>query len=131
MNANTEENMAMQNSLIDTLQSSSGMGVVNTLEPEMALWVAVLNQAVRDARGLVKKVKKDPGIWNHPLFRSEVLNLTSFFQSKSMEPGGFDFICDLMDMDPDKAAQRIHDKYLRHLTPVTDHPTRMASISVA
>ena len=91
------------------------------MEPETALWTAVLNLAVRDTQALVQKVQKDPNLWANPLFRSEVLHLQRYFQSKSMELGGFGFICDLMGLDPDQAAQHINRKYFQHLTLVNRH----------
>ena len=36
-------------------------------EPELTLWIAVLNQAVKDAKALVQKVENDPTLWSNPL----------------------------------------------------------------
>ncbi len=101
---------------------------MDAMRAEMNLWVAVLNQAVKDARALVQKVEKDPGLWANPLFRSEVLHLTRYFRSRSMRPGSFIFICDLMDVNPEQAARHIDEQYLRHLTPAEKRPTRMARL---
>ncbi|MBF0370494.1 MAG: hypothetical protein HQL52_13660 [Magnetococcales bacterium] len=99
------------------------------MEPEMALWIAVLNQAVKDVRALVKKVEKDPSLWANPLFRSEVLHLKRYFRRRSMEPGGFGFICELMDVDAVQATRQIEELYLRHLNrPVEQRPTRVAML---
>ena len=97
------------------------------MEPEKALWIAVLGQAVRDAAMLLKKVQKEPDLWADHFFRAEVRHLKQYFRSRSMEPGGFDFICSLMEVEPVHAAQRIEEKYLRHLVPVNERPTQMAS----
>jgi hypothetical protein len=97
-------------------------------EPDVTLWIAVLNQAVRDAKALVQKVKTNPALWSNPLFRSEVIHLKRYFRSQSMEPGSFTFICDLMGMDPERAAKQINEMYLRHLIQIPKHPTYMARI---
>jgi hypothetical protein len=98
-------------------------------EPEMTLWIAVLNQAVKDAKALVQKVENDPDLWSNPLFRSEVIHLKRYFRSQSMEPGSFTFICDLMGMDPKQAAKQINEMYLQHLIkPITKRPTQTARL---
>ena len=98
-------------------------------DPEMTLWVAVLNQAVRDAKALVQKIENDPDLWSNPLFRSEVIHLKRYFRSQSMEPGSFTFICDLMGMDPKQAAKQINEMYLQHLIkPITKCPTHTARL---
>jgi hypothetical protein len=97
-------------------------------EPEMTLWIAVLNQAVRDAKALVQKVENDPALWSNPLFRSEVIHLKRYFRSQSMEPGSFTFICDLVGMDPEQAAKQINEQYLRHLMLITKHHTHTSMI---
>jgi hypothetical protein len=102
-----------------------GSGVT---EPEMTLWIAVLNQAVRDAKALVQKVENDPDLWSNPLFRSEVIHLKRYFRSQSMEPGSFTFICDLVGMDPKQAAKQINGMYLQHLKLITKHPTQTARL---
>ncbi|MBF0342385.1 MAG: hypothetical protein HQL95_15680 [Magnetococcales bacterium] len=94
----------------------------HSTKQEMALWTAVLDLAVKDARALIRKVRKDPSLWIDPIFRSEVIHLKRYFRSRSMDPGGFGFICDLMDVDPEHAARSIEEKYLRHLIPITAFP---------
>ncbi|MBF0141209.1 MAG: hypothetical protein HQL74_13140 [Magnetococcales bacterium] len=86
------------------------------MEPEMVLWNAVLAQAIRDTVMLLKKVRKNPSLWANPLFLSEVRQIKRFFHSRSMEPGGFGFICTLLDLDPGHAASRIEQQYLKHLS---------------
>ena len=98
---------------------------------EKNLWIAVLGQAIDDAEALARKVRRDPDLRNDPLFRADAKSLTDYFQDESMEPGGFGFICDLMGVNPGQTAKRLNNKYLRHLTPVTDRPIRKASISAA
>ena len=100
-------------------------------EPELTLWIAVLNQAVKDAKALVQKVENDPTLWSNPLFRSEVIHLKRYFRSQSMEPGSFIFICDLMGMDHGKAAKQINEQYLQHLMLITKrhtHTTRILAV---
>ena len=101
------------------------------MEPETTLWIAVLNQAVKDAKALVQKVEKDPGLWVNPLFRSEVLHLKRYFRSRSMEPGGFGFVCELMDVDPGQAARQIEQLYLRHLNKPVERRTSRVSMLLA
>ncbi|MBF0424598.1 MAG: hypothetical protein HQL66_02085 [Magnetococcales bacterium] len=87
------------------------------MEPEKALWMAVLEQAVKDARALIRRAKADPTLWDSPSFRGEVKSLRRWFLAKSQHPGGFGFVCDLAGLDPERALARIDEKYLRHLTP--------------
>ena len=101
------------------------------MEPEKALWIAVLAQAVKDAELLLKKVRKTPELWSDHFFRADVRHLKQFFRSQSMELGGFGFICDLMGVEPVHAAQRIEQRYLRHLVPVSEISTRTASLPAA
>ena len=98
------------------------------MEQERTLWIAVLAQAVRDAEMLVKKVQKKPELWTNHLFRSEVRHIKRYFRSCSTEPGGLGFICDLIGVDSAQAAQCVEDQYLRHLVPVNERPTLMASL---
>jgi len=118
MNPNRKAAVPMRNKPICMIRPM-GMEESNTAESEKGLWIAVLNQAVKDARSLVQKVEKNPNLWGNPLFRFEVLHLKRYFLSRSMDPGGFGFICDLMNVDSEHAARRIDEKYLRRLTPVT------------
>ncbi|MBF0583743.1 MAG: hypothetical protein HQL80_05845 [Magnetococcales bacterium] len=97
------------------------------MEPEKELWIAVLAQAVRDTARLLKKVQKEPELWSNHLFRSDVRDLKRFFRDRSMAPGSFCFICSLMSLDPEQAAQRIEEKYLRHLVPVSKCSAHLAA----
>ena len=98
------------------------------MEPEKTLWIAVLAQAVKDAAILLKKVQKNPDLWADHMFRSEVRHIKQYFRSRSMEPGGFGFICSLMEIEPVQAAQRIEEKYLRYLVPANKRPIQKASL---
>ncbi|MBF0176474.1 MAG: hypothetical protein HQL63_06450 [Magnetococcales bacterium] len=112
-----------------TVNSPPAGEIARTPGTEKALWIAVLNQAVKDAKALVQKVEKDPDLWTNPLFRSEVLHLKRYFRCRSMEPGGFGFICDLMGVDAGQAARQIDELYLRHLNrPVEQRPARVAML---
>ncbi len=101
------------------------------MEPETNLWIAALAQAVRDAKTLAKRVQKKPELWGNHLFRSEVRHLKQFFRSQSMEVGSFGFICGLMNVDRDQAAQCIEERYLRHLVPTNERPIQMATPAAA
>ncbi|MBF0436926.1 MAG: hypothetical protein HQL77_16355 [Magnetococcales bacterium] len=106
--------MATKPELID---SQALLGNVSNLhDPEIILWNAVLARTVNDARMLLKKLRQNPSIWDCYLFRAEVGYIKQYFHKKSMEPGGFGFICLILDLDPDWAANRIKKKYLRYLT---------------
>ena len=94
----------------------------HAIRSERELWIAVLKQATDDAEAMAIQVQANPNLWTDPLFREEAIDLRQYFQSQSMDLGGFGFICDLMDLDPEKAAKRIHEKYLRHLVPVKERP---------
>ena len=99
------------------------------MEPEKALWIAVLNLAVKDARALARQVEKNPRLWANPMFRREVLHIKRYFRSRSMEPGGFAFVCDLMGVDAGQAARQIEELYLRRLKrPVEQRPSRVAML---
>ncbi|MEO5334153.1 MAG: hypothetical protein H7839_19240 [Magnetococcus sp. YQC-5] len=97
------------------------------MEPETRLWVAVLAQAVRDAETLVKRVQEKPELWTNYLFRSEVRHIKQFFRSQSLAVGSFGFICGLVNVDRDEAAQRIEEKYLRHLVPASKCSAHVAA----
>nr|CRH06171.1 conserved protein of unknown function [Candidatus Magnetococcus massalia] len=99
------------------------------MEPEKAMWIAVLNLAVKDAKTLVQRVEKNPDLWGNPMFRREVLHIKRYFRSKSTQPGGFAFICDLMGIDVDLAVKQIEELYLRRLKkPVKQRPSRVAML---
>ena len=95
-------------------------------EPELALWIAVLHQAVRDTRSLLRMADRNPLLWKNPQFRSEVRHLIEYFRSQSMEVGGFGFVCDLTGLNPKESARRIEEKYLQHLVPVDGRSTQVA-----
>ena len=92
----------------------------DSINPERELWIAVLKQATDDAEGMAIQVQDNPNLWSDPLFREEAMDLRQYFQDQSMAPGGFAFICDLMDLDPEQAAKCIHERYLRYLVPVKE-----------
>lgn len=100
-------------------------------EPELALWIAVLHRAVRDAKLLLLMVSRNPLLWGNTYFRSEVRHINEFFRSQSMEVGGFGFICDLVGLDPKESARRIEEQYLRHLVPRNKRSTRMVNRQAA
>ncbi|OSM07378.1 hypothetical protein [Magnetofaba australis] len=85
------------------------------MDGALNLWAAVLGQAMKDARLLLKQAQRKPALWQEMPFRQEVNRLQRFFRERSMEVGGFGFLCDLLQIDIDKAAQRIEDEFLTHL----------------
>jgi hypothetical protein len=87
------------------------------MEPETALWAAVLNQAVHDAEQLLRKVRKNRELWRNHHFRSEVRHLKRFFRSRSEYPGGILFICDVVGMQYGRVIQEVERRYLRYLIP--------------
>jgi hypothetical protein len=91
-----------------------------SITPEKELWVAVLKQATDDAEAMATQVQNNPGIWSDPAFREEALSIRQYFQDRSMDPGGFGFICDLLELDPVQAAKRIHELYLQYLIPAKE-----------
>lgn len=101
------------------------------MEPEKALWIAVLARAVRDIELLLKEVQKKPELWTNHLFRSEVRHLKQYFRSQSLDVGSFGFVCDVVGVDPQKVAQCVEQQYLRHLVPVNKHSTQMATPAAA
>ena len=115
----------LQTSTITNVDSGTAIG------PERDLWIAVLKQATDDAEAMTIQVQANPDLWTDPSFREEAMDLRQYFQSQSMDFGGFGFICDLMDLDPEKAAKCIHEKYLRHLVPLKERSFCTASLAVA
>ncbi|MBF0400240.1 MAG: hypothetical protein HQL80_05850 [Magnetococcales bacterium] len=91
-----------------------------SINPEKELWVAVLKQATDDAEAMATQIQNNPGIWSDPEFREEALGIRLFFQHCSMDPGGFGFICDLLELDPVQATKRIHELYLQYLIPAKE-----------
>lgn len=87
------------------------------MEPETALWAAVLNQAIRDANLLLRKVREKPALWRNHHFRSEVRHLKQFFRSRSEHPGGILFICDVVEVRYERVIQEVEQRFLRHLVP--------------
>lgn len=110
-----------------SITSNYDIGDVAT--EERSLWAAVLKQAIDDAETLTQQVQNDPSLWADPEFRMEVALLQQYFQNQSMEHGGFGFICDLLELNPNQAAQRINEKYLRYLIPVKERHTRTVRLA--
>jgi hypothetical protein len=97
---------------------------INDVRAEKNLWVAVLEQAINDSEALARRVKSDPSLWSDPLFRADARNLTNYFKDQSMDFGGFGFICDLLETNPEKTYERIKEQHLRYLMPARDRPTQ-------
>lgn len=92
---------------------------MNNRSPEMtaetALWAAVLERAIKDVEMLTKAVQKKPEAGKDPLFKSDVRGLYRYFRSKTMEPGGFIFICLHLGQNPSYALDKIEALYLAPL----------------
>lgn len=99
------------------VSSGFDISLVDNAVSERDLWRAVLHRAIKDAKLLMAHIKRNHNIWKNPLFRAEVEHLNRFFRSKSMQVGGFGFICDSLNIDPDQALKQIQARYLRHLSP--------------
>ena len=64
------------------------------------LWIAVLHQAIEDAKGCGRPSEKNIGGIQHEALRW-------IFQGNSRAPNSFDSICCLLDIDPGQARQRL------------------------
>jgi hypothetical protein len=73
------------------------------------LWMAVMDRAVRDLVAL-EKYRKDPKVMDDPVFRYDYRTLKKWFQSASMEPGSFNWICSLVSIDPKWALKRLEER---------------------
>ncbi|ABK45413.1 hypothetical protein Mmc1_2922 [Magnetococcus marinus MC-1] len=82
---------------------------------ETDLWRAVLAMALRDAKRLLKKVEHNPKYWNEQLFRQDVIHLCRWFRSRSRHPGSFRFICEVVELDPEQALNRVEVHFLQHM----------------
>ena len=109
------------------LSTLGGATRFNDARPEMNLWLAVLDLAIKDTRDLIEEVRFCPELWNDPLFRNDARELKQYFEEQSMEPGGFGFICDLMNVDPGKFTSRLEKLYLHKLTPVHGQASLLAA----
>lgn len=67
------------------------------------LWIAVLHQAIEDARGNVRSVENQ----EIKIGGNQREALTWIFNGISRAPNSFDSICFLLDIDPDWARQRL------------------------
>jgi hypothetical protein len=74
------------------------------------LWVAVMDRAVRDLIALEKFRQQDPEIVTDPVFRYDYRSLKKWFYASSMEPGNFNWICSLVDIDPKWAIAKLEEK---------------------
>ena len=80
------------------------------------LWMAVMDRAVRDLVAL-EKYRQDPAVMEDPVFRYDYRTLKKWFHSSSMEPGSFNWICSLVNIDPKWALNRLEDRLDVTLTP--------------
>jgi len=67
------------------------------------LWIAVLHQAIEDAKGNARSVEKSASSVAGPQRDA----LIWIFHDRSRAGNSFRAICDLLDLDPDQARQRL------------------------
>lgn len=67
------------------------------------LWIAVLQQAVEDAKGNVRSLEESER--RAGSIQREAL--TWIFHGIPMLPNSFDSICGILEIDPDRARQRL------------------------
>ena len=77
------------------------------MKPELNLWLAVLDRAVRDAEMLLDRAKADPSVMDDHVFYQDYLSLCRYFSSRSERIGGVQWICELVDVHPDKISTRL------------------------
>jgi hypothetical protein len=77
-----------------------------TLSRDINLWMAVMDQAVKDYVTL-EQYRLDPEISRDPDFIQEYESLTQWFQSSSMAHGSFNWICSVAQLDPEKTLTRL------------------------
>ncbi|MEO5333293.1 MAG: hypothetical protein H7839_14860 [Magnetococcus sp. YQC-5] len=77
------------------------------MEPEIQLWLAVLERAVRDAELLLDRAKADPSVIDKHIFYQEYLSLSRYFKSRTNRVGGVKWICELFDFHPDNVSSRV------------------------
>ena len=82
------------------------------MEPEIKLWIAVLQRAVKDAELLLDAVKRKPDAADDHLFVIDCQSLRRYFKSRSDRIGSLVFICDLVDLDPDIITGRVERDFL-------------------
>jgi hypothetical protein len=80
------------------------------------LWMAVMDRAVRDLVALERIRKETPEVIDDPVFRYDYRSVKKWFYSSSMEPGNFNWICSLVDIDPSWALARLEDRLQIGLT---------------
>ncbi|MEO5331337.1 MAG: hypothetical protein H7839_04885 [Magnetococcus sp. YQC-5] len=73
----------------------------------LALWLAVLDRAVRDAYALLEAAKRKPKVLDDHVFFHTLLELKKWFHDPSARVGGIAWICDLADIHPDRIAGRM------------------------
>ena len=74
------------------------------------MWMAVMDRAIRDMVALERFREQDSGVLEDPVFRYDYRSLKKWFYSTSMEPGAFNWICSLVNIDPNWALNRLEDR---------------------
>ncbi|MBF0310232.1 MAG: hypothetical protein HQL56_11965 [Magnetococcales bacterium] len=91
------------------------------------LWMAVMDRAVRDLVAL-ERYRQDPSVMDDPVFRYDYRTLKKWFHSVSMEPGSFNWICSLVNIDPKWALRRLEERLQVCLMPETARRFRAESL---
>ena len=69
-----------------------------------------MDRAVRDLVALEKFKSQDPQVLDDPVFRYDYRTLKKWFHSSSMEPGAFNWICSLVNIDPSWALDKLQNR---------------------
>ncbi len=80
------------------------------------LWMAVMDRAVRDLVAL-ERYLQDPTVMEDPVFRYDYRSLKRWFHCSAMEPGSFQWICSLVNIDPLWALNRLEQRLKICLVP--------------
>ncbi len=94
---------------------------------ETHMWMAVMDRAVRDLVALEKLRNNNPEVLDDPVFKYDYRTVKKWFYSSSMEPGNFDWICSLVNIDPSWALNRLEERLQIGLTNKSEITKSMKS----
>lgn len=110
-----EDQQYVETELQNTPIKMESRNCYSIIDSETSLWIAVLKQAVEDARLLSQTARRRPDLKRNSAFCCEVENLKNYFTHPSSDTGGFGFICSLIDADSQKLGEIIMKKYFHGL----------------